>query len=137
MAEMKTRLNDGDVRAFLDTVETEARRRDAHAMCALFEKATGQPARMWGPAIVGFGQYHYKYESGREGDMCVVGFSPRKANFSLYLITKPAEFDTILARLGKYKTAKSCIYINRLDQVDLGVLEELIRLSYQSTVDHG
>jgi len=136
MAEMKTKPHDGSVRAFLDQIETESKRRDAHALCDLFEKATGQPARMWGPAIVGFGEYHYKYESGREGDFLVVGFSPRKANFSLYLTTKPAEYDSILARLGKYKTAKSCIYINRLDQVDLAVLEELIRRSFQDAVNN-
>ena len=133
MAELKTRPHDGDVRAFLDTIETESKRRDAHALCDLFEKATGQPATMWGPAIVGFGAYHYKYESGHEGDMCAVGFSPRKANFSLYLISKPDEFEPILARLGKYKRAKSCIYINKLDQVDLHVLEELVKISYLRT----
>ena len=133
MAELKTQAHDGDVRAFLDTIGQEKKRLEAHQLCNLFELATGHPAVMWGPAIVGFGHYHYKYESGREGDFFQAGFSPRKSNFSLYFMPGISEYSDYLAKLGKYKTAKSCLYITSLDNIDMDVLEQMIRMSMQKT----
>ena len=137
MAELKTKAHDGNVRAFLDTIENEKKRREAHQLCDLFETATGLPAVMWGPAIVGFGHYHYKYESGREGDFFQAGFSPRKANFSLYFMPGIADYSKLLENLGKYKTAKSCLYITSIAQIDMGVLAEMIRRSIQATGSSG
>lgn len=127
MPEIKTKQHDGDVRAFLDTIENEARRLDAHRLCDLFEKETGCPARMWGPAIVGFGDHRYMLANGKGNDFFVAGFSPRKANFSLYFVVKPEDYAELLPALGKYKTAKSCLYINKMTDVNPGVLGQMIR----------
>lgn len=135
MPELKTQKHDGDVRAFLDTIENEARRRDAHQLCDLFEKETGHPACMWGPAIVGFGDYQYKNTAGKANDFFVAGFSPRKANFSLYFVVKGADYAELLPQLGKYKTAKSCVYINKMEDVNLDVLASLIRSSITAVSD--
>ena len=131
-ANNKTTENDGDVEAFLASVEHDGRREDARALLDLFKRATGLPPKMWGGAIIGFGSYHYKYESGREGDMCRTGFSPRKAKTVLYLIggymnppTK-AKMDALREKLGKHKVGKSCLYINKLADVDLDVLAEMV-----------
>ena len=137
MAELKTQAHDGDVRAFLDTIENEKKRQEAHQLCDLFETATGLPAVMWGPAIVGFGNYHYKYESGREGDFFQAGFSPRKANFSLYLMPSVSDYSEYLEKLGKYKTAKSCLYITSIANIDKAILKQMIRRSMQSTASSG
>ncbi len=125
MAEIKTKPTEISVDAFLDAVPDPQRRADGKAVRAMFERISGEPAAMWGPSIVGFGRYHYKYDSGHEGDMCRLGFSPRKAELVLYVLTESAEQDAFLARLGKHKTGKSCLYIKRLSDVDQGVLEEL------------
>ncbi|MEZ5708162.1 MAG: DUF1801 domain-containing protein [Blastomonas sp.] len=131
-AELKTRENDASVAAFIAGVDSEVRRADAQTLLELFGRVTGLPPRMWGPSIIGFGSYHYKYDSGREGEMCRAGFSPRKANMVLYLIAAYCDEDAareqerLLAGLGKYKTGKSCLYVNRLDQVDMAVLEKLV-----------
>src|SRR5206468_12467043 len=108
---------------FLDTVADPARRADAKRLRTLMERVSGEPAAMWGPSIVGFGAYHYKYESGREGDMCRIGFSPRAGEFALYggFLRSPE----LLARLGRHKTGKGCLYLKRLADIDLGVLEEM------------
>lgn len=129
MPEIKTKQHDGDVRAFLDTIENEARRREAHQLCDLFEKETGRPARMWGPAIVDFGDYRYTLANGKGNDFFVAGFSPRKANFSLYFVVKPADYAELLPKLGKYKTAKSCVYLNKMTDVNCDALAQLIRES--------
>ena len=100
----------------------------------MMKKITGETAKMWGPSIIGFGEYHYKYESGREGDMLNVGFSPRKANMALYVMGSIADDDPLRDRLGKYKTGKSCLYINKLEDVDLKVLEKLIAKSHKATL---
>ncbi len=123
----KTQENDGDVAAFLANVENPTRRADAEAMLEMMGRVTGLPAKMWGAAIVGFGSYHYKYESGREGDSLRVGFSPRKANLAVYIMPGYTDYSEILARLGKHKKGKSCLNINKLADVDLSVLEELVR----------
>ncbi|KGM12567.1 DUF1801 domain-containing protein [Cellulomonas carbonis] len=131
-----TRENDGDVAAFLSSVPDERRRADALALLPLMERATGQPPRLWGTSIVGFGRYHYTYATGREGDAAAVGFSPRKANLTVYF---PMGFDDLqddLARLGPHTTSVSCLYLKRLDDVDLEVLEGMVRRGYRQAVDH-
>jgi len=124
MAENKTKPTGVSVDAFLDGVADPERRADAHKVRALMERLSGEPAAMWGPSIVGFGSYHYKYESGREGDACRIGFSPRAKELVLYglgVARQPA----LMERLGKHKAGKGCLYIKRLSDVDEGVLEEL------------
>ena len=134
MAEIKTRPTDVSVDAFLDGVEHPVRRADGKVVRAMLERVTGQPAVMWGPSIVGFGSYHYRYASGHEGDMCRVGFSPRSANLTLYVGGFP-EYEELLAQLGKHKRSKACLYVNKLADVDLEVLEEIARLSYEAAED--
>ncbi len=129
MAEMKTKLNEADPAAFIDSVDNPVRREDARAVMALMQKITNRPAKMWGSSIVGFGTYHYRYESGREGDLMITGFSPRKQALTLYIMGGFAAYDDLLARLGKHKTGKSCLYINKLADVDQKVLAQLIRKS--------
>lgn len=128
---VKTTLNDGSVEDFLNGVEQEQRQKDAFVLLDLFKEITGEPAKMWGTSIVGFGSYHYVYDSGREGDWMMVGFSPRRANLTLYIMNGFERYEALLGQLGKYKTGKSCLYINKLEQVDLVVLKELIAASYQ------
>ena len=130
----KTRPTGASVTAFVNAVENDTRRRDARTLLAMMKKVTGEKPKMWGPSIIGFGEYHYKYESGREGDMLNVGFSPRKANMALYVMGSIAEDDPLRDRLGKYKTGKSCLYINKLEDVDLAVLEKLVAKSYKATL---
>ena len=123
----KTQENDADVTVFLESIEHPVRQADAKVMLEMMGRVTGLPAKMWGAAIVGFGSYHYKYESGREGDSLRVGFSPRKANLAVYIMPGYTDYTDILARLGKHKKGKSCLNINKLADVDMGVLEELVR----------
>ena len=129
MSELKTRQNDGDVDAYLDSVENPRRRDDALRVLTLMREITGEVPRMWGSSIVGFGSYHYTYASGREGDWPVVGFAPRKQNLVLYIMPAFAGYEALLARLGKHRTGKSCLYVNKLDDIDPDVLEELVRES--------
>ena len=135
MADMKTIKNDASVDDFLNKVEHEGKRADSFKILDLMRKVTGQEPKMWGPSIVGFGEYHYRYATGREGDAALVGFSPRKQNLTLYLMgcyvyPDDKQYDELFSKLGKYKTGKSCLYINKLDDVDMDVLEELVRKSY-------
>ena len=132
MAEAKTKPSIVNVDAFIATVEKPVRREDAMVLREMMERVTGEPATMWGPSIIGFGSYHYRYASGHEGDTCRVGFSPRSANLVLYTGSFP-EYAALLERLGKHKAGKGCLYLNRLAYVDLSVLEEIIRYSYKST----
>ena len=125
MAEIKTKPTEVTVDSFLESVPDPQRREDAKRVRAMMERISGEPARMWGPSIVGFGSYDYKYDSGHGGTMCRLGFSPRKAELVLYVLTQSESQDALLARLGKHKTGKSCLYIKRLGDVDEGVLEEL------------
>ncbi len=129
MSELKTQKNDASVTAFLNTIEDEKKRADSFALLKLFEEVTGEPATMWGPSIVGFGSYHYKGASGREGDWMLTGFSPRKQNLTLYIMAGFDRYDELMARLGKHSTGKSCLYIKRLEDVDQAVLRELISQS--------
>jgi hypothetical protein len=133
MAEQKTRAGTGDVAAFLDRIEDEAKRADALALVSLMADVSGQPAVLWGTRV-GFGQYHYRYETGHEGDSFLVGFAPRKAEFSIYLmgtyLPEVAEKrEALLARLGKHRMGKACLYVKRLSDVDLVVLRELVEMS--------
>ena len=136
MAQNKTTANDASVAAYLAAIADEGRRQDCQALAALMTQATGEPAVMWGAAIVGFGSYHYQYDSGREGDACVVGFSSRKADISVYLVGEFPEREALLARLGKHKTAKACLYLRKLDDVDLAVLRDLIAASAAARKRH-
>ena len=129
MGEIKTKPTEVSVDSFLARVPHPVRRADAEQLRAMMERVTGEPAMLWGPSIVGFGRYHYRYDSGREGDMCRVSFSPRSANLVLYLGGFP-EYEALLGRLGKHKTSKACLYVNKLADVDAGVLEEIVRRSY-------
>ncbi len=126
MAENKTKPTRLSVTAFINSIEDADKRRDAKKVSAMMRKATGSRAKMWGSNIVGFGQYHYKYESGREGDFMLAGFSPRKQALTLYVIPGFKNFAPLMKKLGKYKTGKSCLYIKRLSDVDETVLEQLI-----------
>ncbi len=126
MTELKTQRNDGDVRAYLDSVENKRRREDALALLDLMGEITGEPAEMWGGSIVGFGSYHYVYDSGREGDWFLTGFAPRKASMTLYIMPGFEHYDDLLARLGKHKIGRSCLYINKLADVDMDVLRDLV-----------
>ena len=126
MAEAKTKPTEQTPDSFLSTISDESVRKDCYTLISLIEKTTEAPATMWGPAIIGFGKYHYKYESGREGEMCIVGFSPRKANLTLYILSDFESKDELLAKLGKYKRGKGCMYIKKLSDIDLSVLESII-----------
>ena len=129
MASLKTRPTRKSVTAFIAAIKDPARRADCRTVMRLMREATGAPPRMWGPSIVGYGRYHYKYKSGREGDWFVAGFSPRKQNLTLYIMSGFSRNGALMKRLGKYKTGSSCLYINRLADVDHAVLRELIEES--------
>lgn len=129
MAELKTTPNDGSVRDFLNALDDDRKREDSFRLLEMMSAITDAPPKLWGPSIIGFGTYRYVYESGRDGDWFQVGFSPRKAALTLYIMSGFSRCGELLERLGKYKTGKSCLYIKRLSDVDEAVLEELIRAS--------
>ena len=134
MAEAKTKRTTASVSGFLAAIADPARRRDCAALVRMMSRVTGVKPAMWGPSIVGFGRYHYKYASGREGDYLLTGFSPRKQNLTLYIMAGMAgfeHFDDLRARLGKHKVGVSCLYINKLADVDMDVLRELVRRSVE------
>ena len=126
---MKTVATGESVDAFLAAVEDDVKREDSLAVAAMMAEVTGAPAVMWGTSIVGFGRYHYRYASGREGDFLETGFAPRKRALTLYIMAGFAEYDALLAKLGKYTIGKSCLYIKRLADVDMAVLRELVEHS--------
>ena len=129
MAELKTKPNEQSVEAFLNSVEDEKKRQDCLTILEIMKQITKAEPQMWGTSMVGFGSYHYKYESGREGDWFVAGFSPRKQNLTLYIMAGFSRYDELLSKLGKFKTGKSCLYINKIEDVDLKTLKELIKQS--------
>ena len=131
MAELKTKPTEVSVDDFLDAVPDSQRREDGKRVRAMMERLSGEPARMWGPSIVGFGTCHYKYDSGREGDMPRLGFSPRAKELALYITSEFDRYRELMDRLGKYKTGKSCLYIKRLSDVDEEVLEQLTAASLE------
>ncbi len=132
MSDPKTKKNDASVVSFLNGVENQKRRTDSFVVLDLMKEVTGEKPTMWGTSIVGFGSYHYKYASGREGDWMKVGFSPRKRNMTLYIMDGFGSYDSLLDKLGKYKTGKSCLYINKLEDVDQTVLRKLVKQSFKS-----
>ena len=129
MAENKTKPTGASVDDYVASIADEARRTDCRRLIRMMARVTGEPPRMWGPSIVGFGTYHYRYDSGREGDFFLTGFSSRKAELSLYVMAGFASFPALMAKLGRHRTGKSCLYVRRLADVDLEVLEELVRRS--------
>lgn len=143
MGGLKTRKTRASVSAFLAGIPDEKKRRDSRTVLDMMKKITGEPPKMWGPSIVGFGGYRYRYASGREGDWFLTGFSPRKQALTLYIMSGFGEYDAstgseaLLKRLGKFKTGKACLYINRLEDVDLEVLAELIRRSVRQKAQMG
>lgn len=129
--ELKTKITDQNVTEFLSKVEPEQKRIDAFEILDLMRDVTGHEPKMWGPSIIGFGQYHYKYASGQEGDLMAAGFSPRKAKHSLYIMGGIENYPELMSKLGKYKNGKSCLYVNKLDDIDRSVLKQLIKDSYE------
>jgi hypothetical protein len=129
MYELKTKENDNSVIEFIENVDSPKKRDDAYRLLDIFTETTGYPAKMWGPSIIGFGSYHYKYDSGHEGDAPLVGFSPRKAKISLYFATGDTERETLLQEFGKHTSGKACVYINKVADIDVDVLKALINQS--------
>lgn len=129
-AEVKTTATDRSVADFIAAVEHPQRRADAETLSALFEAVSGEPPTMWGTSIIGFGRYQYRYDSGHEGEAARLGFSPRKANLVIYIQAGFDEYADLLARLGKHRTSVSCLYVNRLSDIDLDVLRELATRSW-------
>jgi len=131
MAELKTRQNQASVAAFLKAIPDDSRRRDCRAIAAMMQEVTGARPKMWGDSIVGFGSYHYRYATGREGDWFLAGFSPRKQDLTLYIMSGFSKHEELLSRLGKFKTGKSCLYIKRLEDVDPKILRRVVSASVQ------
>ncbi|MDQ0171121.1 DUF1801 domain-containing protein [Paenibacillus tundrae] len=129
MVQPKTKETDGSVIEFIERVESPKKREDAYQLLDIYTETTGYEAKMWGPSIIGFGSYHYRYESGHEGDAPLVGFSPRKAKISLYFATGDTEREALLSNLGKHTTGKACVYINKVADIDVLVLQALITQS--------
>lgn len=135
MPEPKMKETNNSVNEFIESVESEKKKADAYRLVEIFEEVTGYKAKMWGPSIIGFGSYHYKYASGREGDAPLAGFSPRKAKISLYLAYESEKREELLARFGKHTKSKACIYVNKLADIDLDVLKELIHHTIETYQD--
>jgi len=131
MAELKTKRNDGSVVEFLNSVTDENKRQDSFEVLKMMEELTGEEPKMWGTSIIGFGSYHYKYASGREGDWFLVGFSPRKQNITMYIMSGFNQYNDLLGKLGKHSTGKSCLYIKKVEDVDFQVLRELVEKSVE------
>lgn len=134
MAENKTQPTEESVDDFIAAIDNSRRRADAETALALCKEVTGLPPVMWGPSIIGFGSYHYKYDSGREGDMPAAGFSPRKSNMTFYVGDEFDDAETLFAKLGKHKKSVACLYINKLADVDLDVLREIIARQYANNI---
>lgn len=137
MADLKTRPTDENVERFLNTVTDEKRRRDCFALLQLMSEVTGAGARMWGPSIVGLGEHHYRYDSGREGDTFLVGFSPRKQNLTLYATVGLDRYGELLKTLGRHTTGKGCLYIKSVDDIDPPTLRSLLQQCVQDLTERG
>jgi len=133
MAELKTKPTGRSVRAWIDGIEDETRRKDCRAIASLLRRVTGCAPKMWGPSIVGFGSYHYEYASGHSGDMCLAGFSSRGREIVVYLMVEDDRAERLFSALGKHRRGKSCLYFRRLADVQMPVLEELVALSVAQT----
>ncbi|AVK85378.1 hypothetical protein C3943_18530 [Lysinibacillus sp. B2A1] len=127
MYELKTQETDQSVIEFIENVDNPKKREDAYRLLDIFTEVTGYEAKMWGPSIIGFGKYHYKYKTGHEGDAPLTGFSPRKAKISLYFAPDDPERENLLLNFGKHTTGKSCVYINKLSDIDVEILKSLIK----------
>ena len=136
MAELKTKQTDESVEKFLNRISDAERRADCLAVAKLMEEVTGQKPKMWGPSIVGFGSFHYKYATGREGDWLMIGFSPRKKDLTLYLMMGFEKHQELMKQLGKHSTGKSCLYIKRLSDIHLPTLKKLIKASVKQLQDY-
>lgn len=138
MSDNKTKANNQSVEAYLHRVEPQKKREDSFAIMALMQEISGEPPRMWGDSIIGFGNYHYKYASGREGDMPLIGFAPRKQNLTLYIMGGFENYDELMGKLGKHTTGKACLYIKKLEDIDLTILRELISqsIAYMKQTDN-
>ncbi|MDE2862690.1 MAG: DUF1801 domain-containing protein [Chloroflexota bacterium] len=132
MSQNKTQKTGASVEEFLESVASPRRREDGFAVLAMMREITGLEPEMWGPSIIGFGDYHYKYESGREGDFFLTGFSPRKQSLTLYIMSGLEGHEDLLEKLGKHRTGAACLYINKLADVDTDILRDLIRISFES-----
>ena len=124
--ELKTKVNKSSVEGFLNSVKDKQKREDSFKILEMMKEITKEEPKRWGPGIVGFGKYHYKYASGHEGDMCMIGFSPRKQSLTLYIMVGSDKYESLMKKLGKYKTSVACLYIKKLEDVDQKVLTELI-----------
>lgn len=136
MSEMKTKPTNQSVKEFLNKVSDEERRADCFAVAKIMEEITGEKPKMWGPSIIGFGSYHYKYASGREGDWPIAGFSPRKKDLTVYLMVGFEKNGELMEKLGKHTTGKSCLYIKRLSDIHVPTLKKLIKTSVKETKDY-
>ena len=135
MSELKTKKNDKSVEDFLNGLDNEKKKQDSFLILSLMKEVSGSEPKMWGDSIIGFSEYQYKYKSGREGTWFKIGFSPRKQNLTLYLMSGFKGKDDLLNKIGKYKTGKGCFYINKIEDVELTVLKELIKVSYEYMSD--
>lgn len=129
MADLKTKPNEEDVEAFLNALEDERKKADCFQVLKLMQEITGEPPKIWGGNMIGFGTYHYKYDSGREGDWFLTGFAPRKANLTLYIMSGFSRYEELMKQLGKHKTGKSCLYVKSINDLDEAVLRQLIKES--------
>jgi hypothetical protein len=137
MAELKTKVNDRSVERFLKGIPDKQKREDAFTLLALMKQVTRAEPKMWGSSIIGFGRYHYEYASGRAGDWFLAGFSPRKQNLTLYIMGGFDGYDELLKTLGRHKTGKACLYLNRLDDVHMPTLKKLIQQSVKRMAEAG
>lgn len=138
MAENKTKATEASVDAYLAAIADPGRRADCEALAKLMAKVAGQPPKLWGPSIVGFGSYHYKYESGREGESCLLGFASRKGDITIYGVGSIPGREELLAKLGKHKTGKGCLYVSKMSDIDIKVLEQMLKKSVaESKKRHG
>jgi hypothetical protein len=135
MSENKTRETANSPHDFLKEIDNQEKKKDARVLLSMMEKITGKKPIMWGPSIIGFGKVHYEYASGHSGDICICGFSPRKQQFSLYLSCNLEDYKDLLDKLGKHKTGKGCLYIRRLEDTNLKVLETLIKKTFQDATN--
>lgn len=135
MAELKTQRNDQDVEAFLNALPDDQRRQDCFSVLEIMREVTGAEPKMWGDSIVGFGDYRYRYESGRQGEWFLTGFSPRKQNLTLYIMAGFDHYDELMGQLGKFKTGKSCLYIKKLRDINVPVLRELVKQSVAHMIE--
>ncbi|MEG9298498.1 DUF1801 domain-containing protein [Mangrovibacillus sp. Mu-81] len=129
MYELKTKQNENSVLEFIESIDNEKKREDAWRLLDIFTEETGFPAKMWGPSMIGFGSYHYKYKTGHEGDSFLAGFSPRKAKISLYFAPGDNQREELLKKFGKHTTGKACVYINKVNDIDENILRKLIQAS--------